>query len=126
MKLQVTLEIDTELDVTPEQVTDFVMSQVDEMFPYGEFLVMAERFEDNELIKDPYEPTIRHIKTEKIEDWIEWTGGECPVDQHTVVEVMLRDGYTYTRLAQHLRWSFGQFTGEATSTDDIVKYRVVE
>lgn len=126
MKLRVTIEIDTDLDVTPEQVTDFVMAQVDEKSEVNESIDAYDRYTRNNILsRNKDEPIIRHIKTEKVEDWIEWNGGACPVDPEQRIEVELRDGSKYKyRSSNLLRWSFGRF-GSDTSTDDIVKYRVV-
>lgn len=35
----------------------------------------------------------------KNEGWIEWGGGECPVEEGTLVDVRLRNGNTFERLA---------------------------
>lgn len=36
--------------------------------------------------------------------WIEWEGGECPVDGNLVVDVMQLDGHTYTSMAVNFHW----------------------
>lgn len=59
------------------------------------------------------------------DEWLLWTGGTCPVDGETIVEVVLRDGVRLTpRKASHLDWqNNSQYcNGEA----DIVKYLIVK
>ncbi len=55
-------------------------------------------------------------------EWIEWNGGDCPVDRETVVEVRYRnlpDLKDPPREAIHWRWiQWGK-------DDDIIAYRVV-
>lgn len=51
--------------------------------------------------------------------WVEWSGGERPVDLSTKVEALLRDGSVGVYAAGALRWSHKNLQG------DIVKYRVV-
>ena len=53
-------------------------------------------------------------------EWIEWSGGECPVPPHTMVEVRYQDGSTDHWLSHTVNWD-----QEGTSAD-IVAYRVVE
>lgn len=54
-------------------------------------------------------------------EFIDWQGGECPVDPDTIVQVRLscNDGY-FIRRAGDLSWHHTNFSG------DIVEYRVVE
>lgn len=54
-------------------------------------------------------------------EFIDWQGGECPVDPDTIVQVRLsgNDGY-FIRRAGDLRWHHTNFSG------DIVEYRVVK
>lgn len=55
--------------------------------------------------------------------WIEWAGGECPVDPCALVEVELRDRVKDTRLAGEYWWTHG---GDHSPGGDIVRYRVVK
>lgn len=55
--------------------------------------------------------------------WIDWAGGECPVDPCTLVEVELRDRVKDTRLAGEYWWTHG---GDHSPGGDIVRYRVVK
>ena len=57
-------------------------------------------------------------------DWIEWNGGDCPVDALTLVDVKLRNGTerSYGVRAVSLRWS--KLQGYKDS--DIIAYRVRE
>lgn len=52
-------------------------------------------------------------------DWIEWKGGECPVDGDTMVEVLYRDGEALEDCAECFGWCNN---GDA---DDIVAYRIL-
>ena len=53
--------------------------------------------------------------------WIEWAGGECPVDGELMVEPKLRKG-SILSCDPAFRWS-----GEHSSSDyDIIAYRVVK
>lgn len=53
-------------------------------------------------------------------DWIEWSGGKCPVPPCTEIEARLRNGTRYVTCypSLDLRW------GHCDSTYDIVAYRV--
>lgn len=63
-------------------------------------------------------------------EWIEWAGGECPVDPLTLVLVKLRDGATY-REREACYWKQSDddrcyWTHEAADhNNDIIAYRVV-
>jgi hypothetical protein len=57
-------------------------------------------------------------------DWIPWTGGKCPVDATTKVEVKFRDGCLETGRAGDFSCCWSIYD-EATR-DDIVAYRVVK
>lgn len=53
--------------------------------------------------------------------WIEWNGGECPVDGLILVDVKLRDGNEVRAFtASVYRWAHGP------ANDDIVAYRLTE
>jgi hypothetical protein len=54
--------------------------------------------------------------------WVEWSGGECPVDPDTLVDVIFRDTYRQRSIARSLRWSW---YGNAPHPD-IMEYRVVK
>ena len=53
-------------------------------------------------------------------DWIEWVGGECPVDGDTIVEVKLKDGRVGVDEAGKLAWSL------TNTPRDIFKYRIIK
>ena len=55
-------------------------------------------------------------------DWIEWKGGECPVDAEQLVGVKFECG-DINRCAQAGQWDWEH--GDATGYD-IVAYRVVQ
>lgn len=52
--------------------------------------------------------------------WIEWKGGECPVDGDVEVQVECWSNKKQTRSARDFRWS------KSEDTDDIIAYRVVQ
>lgn len=54
-------------------------------------------------------------------DWIEWNGGECPVDGRAVVKVRLRCGLEDPNFPANVyRWAHEK------AQDDIVAYRLVD
>lgn len=54
-------------------------------------------------------------------DWIEWDTGKCPVDQSSIVEIILRaGGRSFTGPASLYNWRFNNDSG------DIIAYRVVK
>lgn len=53
-------------------------------------------------------------------DWIEWGGGDCPVEFDVIVEYKLRSDCRYTRVARYLCWYHEG--GES----DIIAYRIVK
>ncbi|MAF05937.1 MULTISPECIES: hypothetical protein [unclassified Herbaspirillum] len=56
-------------------------------------------------------------------EWIEWKGGECPVDGETIVQVGFRDGIEMQgERADFWDWSHAR----RRSFADIVAYRVVK
>ena len=66
------------------------------------------------------------------EAWIEWAGGQCPVDPETLVEIKCRCG------DQNGAWPAGEWSGGPSdwwlheesrafgSMNDIIAYRVVQ
>ncbi|MDB4461468.1 hypothetical protein N9043_00810 [bacterium] len=56
--------------------------------------------------------------------WIDWSGGECPVEEFSKVEYVLRDGDLETGMAWDLVWKHDVIG--ISSSYEIVKYRVVE
>lgn len=56
-------------------------------------------------------------------DWIEWKGGECPVDGAARVEVKYADGTPGYTIAGSLRWSW---IFDVANGGDIIAYRVVK
>jgi hypothetical protein len=59
------------------------------------------------------------------DEWVEWSGGECPVNPEAKILYRLRDGSENPtwRFAGELRWSYRTFAG---GLGDIVAYKVVE
>lgn len=60
-------------------------------------------------------------KSEKKADdgWIEWSGGECPVDPCAIVEIRMLSSETEVQHAHQYRWDHKGYGG------DIIAYRVV-
>ena len=55
-----------------------------------------------------------------MKDWIEWSGGECPVPVDTKIEIERRNGTTENLKAG--KWDGWSMAGHST---DIVAYRIV-
>lgn len=55
-------------------------------------------------------------------DWIEWNGGECPVPLGSVVEVKIRSGDVFERVASCIYWK--NFSHPDDSGDDVIAYRI--
>jgi len=53
-------------------------------------------------------------------DWIEWFGGECPVEPRVEVEFKQRDGQEDTAPSKWLDWT------HENRSYDIIAYRVIE
>lgn len=53
--------------------------------------------------------------------WIEWGGGECPVDHGTQVKVRCRDRYEYNGSAESFEWSR---LGDLILPGDIIAYHI--
>ena len=53
-------------------------------------------------------------------DWIEWGGGECPVELDVIVEYKLRSDCRHTRVARYLFWCHDG------GGNDIIAYRIVK
>lgn len=56
--------------------------------------------------------------------WIDWPGGECPVDDFTKVEYRTSQGSEEIQPAYNLRWTWNG--GNTPRGGDIIAYRVVE
>ena len=61
------------------------------------------------------------MQTEPGNGWIQWAGGDRPVEGHTTVAVRLRGGEKCTDTAGYLSWV--HILGDAGQ--DIIAYRVV-
>lgn len=70
-----------------------------------------------ELLKNNQTDTYRQIENDA---WIEWGGGECPVDKNAKVEFKSPGGSAGLQRAKYLNW-FHNGAG-----DDIIAYRVIE
>lgn len=73
---------------------------------------------DNIITRDQYEAAL----AVKNEGWIEWGGGECPVEKGTLIDVKHRDGEVYQNKPAigdyNVCWSHTGFHG------DIIAYRL--
>lgn len=58
-------------------------------------------------------------------DWIDWTGGECPVHAGLTVEYKMRDGGESKSFADDLDWRHFP-DSPSICGGDIVAYRVVK
>lgn len=56
-------------------------------------------------------------------EWIEWAGGECPVDNEAMIEIRYNDGDVFTDRADRLDWLHSDPNSDPNS--DIVAYRVL-
>lgn len=56
------------------------------------------------------------------EGWVEWHGGECPVEPDVEVEIGLRDGISNKGAADNFYW----YHSEGFPDSDIIKYRVLK
>lgn len=57
--------------------------------------------------------------------WIEWNGGECPVEPNTEVQVKLRNGKEYTYHAQGFHTGRWRHTDPIKPSGDIIAYKIV-
>nr|UVN09992.1 MAG: hypothetical protein [Bacteriophage sp.] len=71
---------------------------------------------DTEIVtKEQYEAAL----AAKNDGWIDWAGGECPVDTKTLVDIKLKDGSTYKSCHPgDYSWRHGGYNG------DIIAYRL--
>lgn len=58
-------------------------------------------------------------------EWIEWIGGDCPVDPGVKVNVKFRRGHSADNLeAGYWRWDHSPSTDRRSRPNDIIAYRV--
>jgi len=76
---------------------------------------------DSEPVKS-FEPEHTWVADAPIDDgWIEWKGGECPVEIGTPIDLKFRDGALWLNdIASYLDW---RHMGDSR---DIIAYRVVK
>ena len=96
---------------------------------YGDGIFWCSTTEEGECLKRyseywhplPLPPQPRPFTNPQMDNdgWIEWGGGECPVDIGTLVEFEMRDGDKDTALSTVLDWP------HENRSDDIIAYRVV-
>ena len=88
------------------------------------------RYEDYQKLEAELEQLRQQVKAPADDGWIEWGGGECPVETGTLVDVRYRDGqelyalpanevHPGARDAQQDFWENHDFK------NDIVAYRIV-
>lgn len=58
-------------------------------------------------------------------DWIEWSGGECPVDPDDRIQFRCRDGVERDEYARFLNWSHLPISS-GLSDANIIAYRILE
>lgn len=59
--------------------------------------------------------------------WIEWAGGDCPVDGEQTVHVRFRDaGESITAIASQLRWGHAGPSNTYSPSCDITAYRIAK
>jgi hypothetical protein len=104
---------------TTEYVGDVSRSESIYFECFEDFLQYEEYKRKREF---PVEPQILEPEVEGDTGWIEWKGGECPVDEDVRVEVQLRDGDFGKCEAGGWLWTWS----EDYSEGDIIRYRVTE
>jgi hypothetical protein len=58
------------------------------------------------------------IQKPDAEGWYKWSGGECPVDPQTIVEIRVRTGHTCEIKADNVSWQhFG-------NDPDVIEYKL--
>lgn len=67
-------------------------------------------------------PNTKECKPKSDDGWIEWNGGECPVDSETPVCIRVRKGEEYKNGLPASAWSWRR----EGSPYDIIAYRVVK
>lgn len=72
-------------------------------------------------LKPKEERNIIHKAVDEDDGWIEWSGGECPVNYNTQVEIRLRNGEDDLRHAGGFRWDTS-----GVASYDIVAYRIIK
>ena len=55
--------------------------------------------------------------------WIDWKGGECPVDANTIVNVITANGMTFTGRAELFEWENLE-SSKHRSFANIISYKV--
>ena len=75
---------------------------------------------DNGITREQYEAAL----AAKNEGWIEWSGGEFPVEESVLVDVKFRDGSIHkAQRANYYEWGHGR-PHFATTSCDIIAYRL--
>lgn len=77
-------------------------------------------YEDYQNLEAELEALRQQVAAGADDGWIEWVGGECPVEDNKRVEVKFRDGFIGQDVAFWLGWSHGG------DDNDIIAYRVVK
>ena len=70
-------------------------------------------------MSDEFDTEWEVLETQRNSGWVEWTGGECPIEQGVRVEIRFRDGEVITVVNHGFRWDHNGLGG------DIVAYREV-
>ena len=81
---------------------------------YGR-IELADNYETSIILKEEYQ---------KAGGWIEWSGGDCPVEKDQMIEYRMRSAGQDTTISGNLRWNHNLHgTGEET-LGDIIAYRL--
>lgn len=74
-------------------------------------------------------PALNTPREQQDGDWIDWSGGECPVDADVMVDVEFRDGFPSDPVPAGRRdwehWPDGEPERSDGPCSDIIAYRVV-
>lgn len=63
---------------------------------------------------------------ERGDGWIEWAGGECPLEDSTIVDIKHRDGRVAEgEMAGNYIWTHGYYHYLTKTGADIIAYRII-
>lgn len=87
------------------------------------FLELAEEFcvDPEQLYKDSFIGRIYTELNKPKNKWISWTGGPCPVDPNTKVDIKFQDGTIHKN-----EFANGYFWEHDFDTGNIIAYKVID
>lgn len=94
----------------------YFRDRFDQLINRGIKLEKVVKLQSSRITRDQYEAALAATAT--TDGWIEWAGGECPVDGAAFVDYKMRSGQVDTEDAHILRWNHKGFSG------DIIAYRL--